>query len=119
MTEKKGCFEKACHPRLRAGISSLALFAAFALSACTDYVEEYESEYRADYGNADVFESRLNDASKWDWKTDCQDGDVIWEWCFASDGKYAPATFAGASWESFVKGDARLVFSGTDNGGCR
>lgn len=95
----------------------LALFAASLFPACTDYVEEYESEYRADYGNADVFESRLNDASKWDWKTDCQDGDVIWEWCFASDGKYAPATFAGASWESFVKGDARLVFSGTDNGG--
>ena len=95
----------------------LALFAASLFPACTDYVEEYESEYRADYGNADVFESRLNDASKWDWKPDCQDGDVIWEWCFASDGKYAPATFAGASWESFVKGDARLVFSGTDNGG--
>ena len=117
MTEKKGCFEKACHPRLRAGISSLALFAAFALSACTDYVEEYEAEYRADYGNADVFEQRLNDVSKWDWNSVCQSGDAIWEWCFESDGKYALTSFAGSAWESFVEADARLVFSGTNNSG--
>ena len=95
----------------------VALLTAFFFSACTDYAEQYEGDYKAEYGDAEAFERNLNDVSKWGVDVDCQSDDYVWEWCFESDGKYALATFAGASWESFVKGEARLVFSGTNNSG--
>lgn len=97
--------------------SSLAVLAAFFLSACTDYAEQYEGDYKADYGDAEAFERHLNDATMWNLGIGCQSDGYVWEWCYESDGKYAFTTSAGASWESFVEGDARLDFAGRDNSG--
>ena len=97
--------------------SSLAVLAAFCLSACTDYAEQYEGDYKADYGDAEAFERHLNDATMWNLGIGCQSDGYVWEWCYESDGKYAFTTSAGASWESFVEGDARLDFAGRDNSG--
>ena len=95
----------------------LALLSAFCLSACTDYAEQYEGDYKADYGDAEAFERHLNDATMWNLGIGCQSDGYVWEWCYESDGKYAFTTSAGASWESFVEGDARLDFAGRDNSG--
>ena len=92
-----------------------ALLSAFCLSACTDYAEQYEGDYKADYGDAEAFERHLNDATMWNLDIGCQSDGYVWEWCYESDGKYAFTTSAGASWESFVEGYARLEFAGKDD----
>jgi len=93
---------------------SLLAIAAF-LSACSDYVDKIESDYKDQYGDKEKFIENMNTAN-WDWKDVCATDD--WIWCSASpDGKIMGTATNGAKWESFTHGTVTLDFAGTDDNG--
>lgn len=89
-------------------IGSIALI----LSACTDYVDKYEGDYKDDYGSEESFKALL-DKVDWDWSATCETGD--WLWCAIKDGKYMSAATTGAKWKQFGTGNVVLEFLGKDD----
>ena len=93
---------------------SLLAIAAF-LSACSDYVDKIEDDYKEQFGDKEKFLEKMNTAN-WDWKDVCATDD--WIWCSASpDGKIMGTATNGAKWESFTHGTVTLDFAGTDDNG--
>lgn len=94
-------------------ISFLAVAAL--LSACSDYVDKIEGNYKEQFGDKEKFLENMNTAN-WDWKDVCATDD--WIWCSASpDGKIMGTATNGAKWESFTHGTVTLDFAGTDDNG--
>lgn len=89
-------------------IGSIALI----LSACTDYVDKYEGDYKDDYGSEESFKAFL-DKVDWDWSATCETGD--WLWCAIKDGKYMSEATTGAKWKQFGTGNVVLEFLGKDD----
>lgn len=88
-------------------IGSIALI----LSACTDYVDKYEGDYKETIGNEEVFRANL-DKMDWDWAATCETGD--WLWCAIKDGEYMNEAVTGAKWQQFTSGDVKLEYVGKD-----
>ena len=89
-------------------IGSIALI----LSACTDYVDKYEGDYKDDYGDKEKFLEKMNtyDGS---WAEVCASDE--WVWCAAtSEGKIMGKANNGESWTQFTDGSAKLNFTGKD-----
>ena len=55
------------------------------ITACTDYVGEYEGDYKDTVGDPEAFLDNLN-KNEWEWNKVCNSGD--WFWCFTSNGDY-------------------------------
>ena len=89
-------------------IGSIALI----LSACTDYVDKYEGDYKDDYGSEESFKAFL-DKVDWDWSATCETGN--WLWCAIKDGKYMSEATTGAKWKQFGTGNVVLEFLGKDD----
>ncbi|MBQ9225848.1 MAG: hypothetical protein IJ177_06620 [Fibrobacter sp.] len=87
-------------------IGSIALI----LSACTDYVDKYEGDYKDDYGDRETFIQNLNSANL-DLASVCSSGD--WFWCASQDGAYT--TSNDGKIETYSSGDVRFTFTGTDD----
>ena len=87
-------------------IGSIALI----LSACTDYVDKYEGDYKDDYGDRETFIQNLNSANL-DLASVCSSGD--WFWCASQDGAYT--TSNDGKIETYSSGDVKFTFTGTDD----
>lgn len=87
-------------------IGSIALL----LSACTDYVDKYEGDFKDDYGDRETFIQNLNSANL-DLASVCSSGD--WFWCASQDGAYT--TSNDGKIETYSSGDVRFTFTGTDD----
>ena len=87
---------------------SLAVVMSMGLFACTDYVENYESDYKEAYGDEEVFKANL-DKMDWEWAATCEKGD--WLWCAVKDSKYMSEASNGSSWENFAEGSVQLTFA--------
>ncbi|MBR4008484.1 FISUMP domain-containing protein [Fibrobacter sp.] len=87
-------------------IGSIALI----LSACTDYVDKYEGDFKDDYGDRETFIQNLNSANL-DLASVCSSGD--WFWCASQDGAYT--TSNDGKIETYSSGDVRFTFTGTDD----
>ena len=84
---------------------------AIILSACTDYVDDYEGNYKETYGNENAFIESLNKMD-WDWAATCETGD--WLWCFAANGAYNSKNDGLV--EAYAN-EAKILFTETgDNG---
>ncbi|MBR1746471.1 MAG: hypothetical protein IJ734_11025 [Fibrobacter sp.] len=88
----------------------LAITSAAFLSACTDYVDKYEGDYKDDYGDRETFIQNLNSANL-DLASVCSSGD--WFWCASQDGAYT--TSNDGKIETYSSGDVRFTFTGTDD----
>lgn len=87
-------------------IGSIALI----LSACTDYVDKYEGDFKDDYGDRETFIQNLNSANL-DLASVCSSGD--WFWCASQDGAYT--TSNDGKIETYSSGDVKFTFTGTDD----
>jgi uncharacterized protein (TIGR02145 family) len=87
-------------------IGSIALI----LSACTDYVDKYEGDFKDDYGDRETFIQNLNSANL-DLASVCSSGD--WFWCASQGGAYT--TSNDGKIETYSSGDVRFTFTGTDD----
>ncbi|MBO6135172.1 MAG: hypothetical protein J6P30_01050 [Fibrobacter sp.] len=87
-------------------IGSIALI----LSACTDYVDKYEGDYKDDYGDRETFIQNLNSANL-DLASVCSSGD--WFWCASQGGAYT--TSNDGKIETYSSGDVKFTFTGTDD----
>lgn len=83
---------------------------ALVLSACTDYVDKYEGDFKDDYGDRETFIQNLNSANL-DLASVCSSGD--WFWCASQDGAYT--TSNDGKIETYSSGDVRFTFTGTDD----
>lgn len=83
---------------------------ALVLSACTDYVDKYEGDYKDDYGDRETFIQNLNSANL-DLASVCSSGD--WFWCASQGGAYT--TSNDGKIETYSSGDVKFTFTGTDD----
>ena len=110
--KKQNCH---CEPKAKQSLAFVAILLTAFLSACSDYVDKIESDYKDQYGDKEKFIENMNTAN-WDWKDVCATDD--WIWCSASpDGKIMGTATNGAKWESFTHGTVTLDFAGTDDNG--
>ena len=79
------------------------------LSACTDYVGEYEGEYKKDFGDKDSFAEYLNKVNA-DVTQACTEG--YWLWCSEKDGSYSSAN--NGLLEPYTDGSSSIKFYGKD-----
>ncbi|MCQ2063898.1 MAG: hypothetical protein MJY99_11255 [Fibrobacter sp.] len=90
-------------------LSSLALTLA-SMSACTDYVDEYDSQYKSVYGDDATIDSKTPVYS-----SECDN--VLW---LAYDGKdYMEETTLGTKWEYFRESPSDIEFTGLDENNIR
>lgn len=90
-------------------LSSLALTLA-SMSACTDYVDEYDSQYKATYGDDATIDSKTPVYSN-----ECDN--ILW---LAYDGKdYMEETTLGTKWEYFRESPSDIEFTGLDENNIR
>ncbi len=88
-------------------IGSIALI----LSACSDYVDKYEGNYKETIGNEEVFRENLDKVNV-DLTKVCSSGK--WAWCAtADDGTYNTAN--NGVFEVFTEGGARITFMGKND----
>lgn len=86
-------------------LSSL-LFALSSMSACTDYLDEYDSQYKDLYGDGAKI-----DGDTPEYSTECDN--ILW---LAYDGKdYMEETTLGTKWEYFYKSPSEIDFSGVNS----
>lgn len=90
---------------------SLLAIAAF-LSACSDYVDKIESDYKDQYGDKEKFIENMN-TYEGSWAEACESDE--WVWCAATpEGKIMGTATSGEKWAQFTDDDAKLNFTGRD-----
>ncbi len=88
------------------------LFASLLPLACSDYVGDYENEWKDPYGNEEAFKEMLNKFD-WPWSPTCNTDD--WIWCTVQKGEFMSQTEDGESWSQFTEGSVSLSFAGKDD----
>ena len=89
--------------------SIIAFFVLLFLSACSNYVDEYEEDYKKEFGDKEAFIENLNKVNS-DVTAACNSGD--WIWCAAKDGSYSTAN--EGLLEQFTEGSSKISFYGKD-----
>ena len=104
------------NPRTRTNgkrLSVLLLASLLSMIACSDYVGQYEDEWKDPYGDENAFKEMLN-SFDWPWASTCNSGD--WIWCSVQeDGSFTSQTATGESWSQFTQGTVSLSFAGKDD----
>ena len=91
---------------------AILLFASLLPLACSDYVGEYEDEWKDPYGSEEAFNEMLNKFD-WPWSPTCNTDD--WIWCSVQKGEFMSQTEEGESWSQFTDGSVSLKFAGKDD----
>ena len=91
---------------------AVLLFASLLPLACSDYVGDYENEWKDPYGNEEAFKEMLNKFD-WPWSPTCNTDD--WIWCTVQKGEFMSQTEDGESWSQFTEGSVSLSFAGKDD----
>ena len=91
---------------------AVLLFASLLPLACSDYVGEYEDEWKDPYGSEEAFNEMLNKFD-WPWSPTCNTDD--WIWCSVQKGEFMSQTEEGESWSQFTDGSVSLKFAGKDD----
>ena len=80
------------------------------LSACSDYVDKIESDYKDQYGDKEKYFENLNGVN-WDLANVCKTG--TWFWCVAQDDAYV--TSNNGIINTHVSGDTKFSFLAVDD----
>ncbi|MBO4435728.1 MAG: fibrobacter succinogenes major paralogous domain-containing protein [Fibrobacter sp.] len=105
--KKQNCH---CEPKAKQSLAIIAILLTAFLSACSDYVDKIEGDYKEQFGDKEKYFENLNGVN-WDLANVCKTG--TWFWCVAQDDAYVTSNKGIIN--THVSGDTKFSFLAVDD----